>query len=216
MGDTDQWKRWIEQSGTERTRLPLTSAPQTSASRTATAAAATARPVPVLHRPVVRSVGSTQPWTDRPVPVSAPEMRFPSDRRYSRNHMWVAPTTGEIGITDALARLLLIVTAIDWLVDEASVVEPGDPMLRLTARRREDFRAAVQLTLVAPVTGLLLERNPKLTRHAILKFREDPFALLHSPYDEGWLARLSIAEGAADALMDATSYRTYVAGLLET
>ena len=54
--------------------------------------------------------------------------------------------------------------------------------------------------LFAPVSGLVVERNDAAVGA--------PEVVGQSPYGEGWLLRVSVAdEGELDSLMDATTYR---------
>ena len=104
---------------------------------------------------------------------------FPDDRLYRSSHVWVQPAQPgrvRIGI-DAFA-----VHLIDSILSVTSP-EPGQTV------QRGDAVAVVESTLGSlplrsPCPGTVCLANPAL--------RDDPALLLRSPYDDGWLAELSV------------------------
>ena len=58
--------------------------------------------------------------------------------------------------------------------------------------------------LISPLSGTVLEVNPKVVA--------EPETVNEDPYGDGWLVRISLADGSgADELMDAAAYKAFVA-----
>jgi glycine cleavage system H protein len=121
----------------------------------------------------------------------------PEDLLYSSSHEWLRrgePAT--IGITQF---------AQDQLGD---VVFVELPQVGATITAGENFGSVESVKTVsdlyAPVSGTVVEVNAALI--------DDPELVNSSPYDEGWLIRVAIADeaGLAD-LMDRQTYETTVA-----
>lgn len=130
--------------------------------------------------------------------------------------MWVS-ASDRAGITDAIASQLALVTHLEWLVEDGEWIDSGAQLVRVAAVRRGDVMGPLaQLTLVAPLSGVISARNPRLTHHSILQFREDPQSLIASPYDQGWLVEFQQPEHVQPDLMSAATYREYVGRLLGT
>ena len=113
------------------------------------------------------------------------EARFPTDRRYAKNHMWARAheDVWRFGFSAYAVRLLQDVYFLDWAVD------PGD---RLGERREigaiESSKA--ESALYAPIAGQLVEFNTEVVR--------DPALINVEPYGRGWL--FAIAGQGADLL----------------
>ncbi len=123
----------------------------------------------------------------------------PEDLKYTDTHEWVK-TEDEIatvGITDyAQAEL-----------GEKVFVEL--PKVGASARRGEVFGSVESFKavsdLVSPVTGEVVEVNEKVVN--------DPELISRSPYGDGWLVRVAMADPKQlDDLMTADRYRTMLDG----
>lgn len=102
------------------------------------------------------------------------EARFPTDRRYARNHMWGQDRAGEIrfGFSAYAVRLLQDVYFLEWSVDAPS---------RLTEKQQIGFIESkkAESDLFAPAAGELIRFNDKLLA--------DPTAINLDTYGDGWL-----------------------------
>lgn len=112
--------------------------------------------------------------------------------KYSEEHEWVAVsgTTVTIGITDFAA---------DALGDIVFVELPAVG----TALTRGDVFGEAESTksvseLYAPVTGTVVEVNDAVA--------DDPSLVNASPFEDAWLIKVEIADGAADGLLDRDAY----------
>jgi glycine cleavage system H protein len=102
------------------------------------------------------------------------EAKFPHDRQYSDNHLWLQ-RHGEVyrvGLTAYSVRLLQDVYFLDWTVDAGVEV-----------RRKQEIgeveSSKALSSLYAPVDGVLVEFNEELL--------EDPSAINTDSYGSGWL-----------------------------
>jgi len=123
---------------------------------------------------------------------------YPDDLRYHREHDWVRIEDGEavLGITwfaqDSLGELV-----------HFEAPEEGASMSKDASYGEVESVKAVS-DLIAPVSGDVLEVNPKVV--------EAPETANDDPYGEGWLVRVSLNDPSeADALMDAAEYKRFVA-----
>ena len=127
------------------------------------------------------------------------EARFPTDRRYSSNHMW-AQNRGKLvrfGFTAYAVRLLQDVYFLDWLVDEGSRLERRQPMGAIESKKAES-------DLYAPDDGKLLRLNEALL--------DDPSAINVDKYGEGWLFEM---ESTGAALMSVGEYIEHLGSVWE-
>ena len=118
----------------------------------------------------------------------------PHDLAYSNDHLWVRRDGGEalLGVTafacDQLGEIVYV-----ELPEAATVLHQDEPFGVI-----ESVKSVSDL--FAPVSGLVVERNDAAVGA--------PEVVGQSPYGEGWLLRVSVAdEGEMDSLMDATTYR---------
>lgn len=121
----------------------------------------------------------------------------PDDRRYTREHEWVRTegTVATIGITEFAQSELGDVTYVE-LPEVGRQLQAGDAFGVV-----ESVKAVSDV--YAPVSGTVIEINSDLDAR--------PDALNESPYDDAWLIRLEMNEGAEiDSLLDAASYQAYV------
>ena len=122
---------------------------------------------------------------------------IPDDLRYTSDHEWLRrddanPDEAVIGITDFAQDQLGDVVYLD-LPAEGDDVSAGD-------RFGEIESVKTVSDLYAPISGEVLAANGEL--------EEQPELVNDSPYDEGWLIRVRIAdESELDDLLDADAYR---------
>jgi len=124
---------------------------------------------------------------------------IPADLRYSKEHEWVRmEEAGEavIGITDFAQDQLGDVVFLD-LPDEGVTITQF-------AKLGEIESVKSVSDLFAPISGTVLSRN----QTAI----DAPELVNASPYEDGWLLRLRIADPAElDNLLSAEEYAAHVA-----
>jgi glycine cleavage system H protein len=124
-------------------------------------------------------------------------VEFPSDRRYSREHEWVAADgdTGRIGITDY---------AQDQLGDVVFVQLPEvglEVVAHASCAEVESTKSVSEI--YSPVTGTIASVNEALN--------DEPERLNRDPYGEGWIFTITIADaGELDTLLDAAAYQRMV------
>jgi len=125
-------------------------------------------------------------------------MNVPENLRYTSDHEWILieDSVGTVGITEF---------AQDQLGD---VVFLELPHIGKTVDRGEAFGVIESVKAVydlfAPASGEVVGRN-----EAIL---DAPEKVNQSPYDEGWLIRIRLADMTeVDGLMDAAAYRAAIA-----
>ncbi|MGB3730762.1 glycine cleavage system protein GcvH [Microbacterium sp.] len=118
--------------------------------------------------------------------------------KYSEEHEWVAldGSTATIGITDYAA---------DALGDIVFVELPAVG----TALSRGDVFGEAESTksvseLYAPVAGTVTEINEAVV--------DDPALLNSSPFEEAWLVKIEVADGALDGLLDRDGYTAITEG----
>jgi len=120
---------------------------------------------------------------------------IPDDRRYVASHEWVR-------VDDGTARLGISDFAQDELGDVVFVElpAPGDALARNEAFGVVESIKAVS-DLYAPVSGTVTAVNESL--------EQQPELVNESPYDEGWLLELELADPAeVEELLTAEAYRT--------
>lgn len=102
------------------------------------------------------------------------EARFPVDRLYSRNHMWLAAegASYRAGFSAFAVRLLQDVYFLDWSVDAGSAVRERQEIGEIESSK------AVS-SIYAPAAGTLLGFNGALLN--------DPTPINTEGYGRGWL-----------------------------
>ena len=105
------------------------------------------------------------------------EARFPADRYYSENHLWLKTTAGgfRVGFTAYSVRLLQDVYFLDWSIDP-------DTEVRQKQEIGEIESSKALSSLYAPCSGRLLAFNEALL--------DDPSAINTDNYGLGWLFEL--------------------------
>jgi glycine cleavage system H protein len=119
---------------------------------------------------------------------------IPADLRYAKSHEWVklaADGTALVGITDYAQNSLGDITFIQ-LPKVGAALKAGE-----TFGVVESVKAASDV--YAPVAGTVLEVNQALDAN--------PEKVNASPYADGWMLKLKVADAAAvAALLDAAGY----------
>ena len=114
---------------------------------------------------------------------------YPTDRRYSKEHEWIATEgdTVRVGITDFAQQELGDIVFVE-LPEAGKLLDQGDE-----AAVVESVKAASEL--YAPVAGTVSAVNHRLT--------DDPALVNSAPTAGGWFVRLTLKDpGELDALMD--------------
>jgi glycine cleavage system H protein len=122
---------------------------------------------------------------------------YPEDLKYTAEHEWVRPTTGEmvqVGIThyaqDALGDVVYV-----------ALPEPGTEVTAGQAIGEVESTKSVS-DVYAPVTGTVAARNDQLS--------DQPDLVNSDPYGDGWMMEISCSGGASEAtaeLLDAPAYQ---------
>jgi glycine cleavage system H protein len=109
------------------------------------------------------------------------EALFPTDRHYSKNHMWVQQCgdTYRCGFTAYAVRLLQDVYFLEWCVDQGSVLRDRQQIGAIESKKAES-------DLFAPMAGRLMLFNEQLL--------EDPSAINVDKYGDGWLFEIASDE----------------------
>ena len=126
------------------------------------------------------------------------DYEIPEDLLYTEEHEWLRrdeenPDQGTIGITDFAQDGVGDVVYLD-LPSEGDSVSAGEPCGEIES-------AKTVSDLYAPVDGVVVATNGDL--------EDQPELVNLSPYGDGWLIRVRIADaGQVDTLLDASAYRT--------
>lgn len=112
--------------------------------------------------------------------------------KYSEEHEWVAVagTIATIGITDFAADALGDIVFVE-LPAVGTELSGGEVF-----GEAESTKSVSEL--YAPVTGTVTEVNEAVV--------DDPALLNSSPFEDAWLIKVAVADGAADALLDRDAY----------
>jgi len=120
-----------------------------------------------------------------------------SNLRYTQEHEWVRRDDGgvyTVGITDYAQSLLGDLVYVE-LPEGDAALSNGDQCAVV-----ESVKAATDV--YAPLSGTVTEANEVLG--------DASETINQSPYDDGWLWRMTVADASAfDALMDAEAYREF-------
>lgn len=127
------------------------------------------------------------------------EARFPTDRRYAKNHMWAQEREGvfRFGFSMYAVRLLQDVYFLDWSVDAETRLRERQQLGSIESSKAES-------DLYAPVAGTLTRFNPTLL--------SDPSMINVDPYGEGWLLEIA---GPGDMLLSPEDYLVHLAASWE-
>ncbi|MGD0205970.1 MAG: glycine cleavage system protein GcvH [Dehalococcoidia bacterium] len=130
-------------------------------------------------------------------------MPSPADRRYTKEHEWVRVQNdlGTVGITDYAQDQLGDIVYVD-------LPSPGTQVKALDKLGEIESVKAVS-DLYSPVSGEVVEVNQEII--------DRPELVNQSPYDEGWLVRVRLADPAeVDNLLTAKQYDELIAQARET
>jgi glycine cleavage system H protein len=125
-------------------------------------------------------------------------MPSPTDRRYTKEHEWVRVEDGlgTVGITDYAQDQLGDIVYLD-LPSLGTQVKQLDKLGEI-----ESVKAVSDL--YSPVSGEVAEVNQEIS--------DKPELVNQSPYDEGWLVRVRLADPAeVDNLLTAEQYDELIA-----
>lgn len=126
-------------------------------------------------------------------------MNFPAELKYSEDHEWIRVEEGNIayvGITDFAQSELgeLVYVEVDTIDED---LEKGDVFGTIEAVKTTS-------DLFIPVTGKILEFNPKLDEAE----GDEPGLINSDPYGDGWIVKIEISDASQlDDLMDAEAYK---------
>jgi glycine cleavage system H protein len=129
-------------------------------------------------------------------------MEFPENLKYTEDHEWIRMEddgTAFVGITDFAQSEL----------DELVYIEVETVGESLDQGEIFGTVEAVKTTsdLFMPVTGEILEFNPKLDEAE----GDDPTLVNQDPYGDGWIIKIKVSDpDELDELMDASAYEETV------
>lgn len=112
--------------------------------------------------------------------------------KYTDEHEWLSVTDGvaTIGITDYAADKLGDVVFVE-LPEVGTEITAGSVVGEIESTKSVG-------ELYAPLAGTVTEINDAVV--------DDPSLVNAEPFEGGWLIRISVADGAADGLLDRAAY----------
>lgn len=118
--------------------------------------------------------------------------------KYSEEHEWVAldGSVATVGITDFAADALGDIVFVELPAVGAAFTR-GDVF-----GEAESTKSVSEL--YAPVTGTVTEVNQAVV--------DDPALLNSSPFEDAWLIKVEVADGALDGLLDRDGYVAHTEG----
>ncbi|HEX4148268.1 MAG TPA: glycine cleavage system protein H [Pirellulales bacterium] len=121
--------------------------------------------------------------------------RFPTDRKYAKNHMWASPGDAgyRFGFSAYAVRLLQDVYFLEWSIDAGAALREKQAIGAIESSKAES-------ELYAPLAGRLLEFNETLLH--------DPSAINVDTYGGGWLFELA---GDGQSLLEPDAYLEHLA-----
>jgi len=120
-----------------------------------------------------------------------------NDLKYTDTHEWVklSGNTAHVGITDHAQSELTDIVFVEF-PEVGKEVKKGDELCVV-----ESVKSVSEI--YAPVSGKISNVNKKL--------EEAPETINESPYDEGWLVEIELAnKSEIDKLLDADSYKKLI------
>ncbi len=124
-------------------------------------------------------------------------MNFPENLKYTKEHEWIKleGNTGTIGITDFAQSELGDIVYVD-IDPDLSEITAGESFGTIEAVKTVS-------DLYAPVSGKVLEINPKL--------EDEPELINSDPYGEGWILKVEVENPSeVDELLDSSAYKNLV------
>ncbi len=127
------------------------------------------------------------------------QARFPTDRRYARNHMWARQHDGafRFGFAAYAARLLQNIYFLEWDVEIGDKVEPRQDLGFIESSK-------AQSDICCPMGGVVTDLN--------LAVLYDPSIINSDMYGAGWLFAI---RGSGDDLLTPEEYLRHVAAVWE-
>jgi len=122
------------------------------------------------------------------------EARFPTDRRYAKNHMWAqeCDDTLRIGFSAYAVRLLQDVFFLEWTVDAGTELRDRQQIGCIESSKAES-------DLFAPLPGCVTEFNEVLL--------SDPTPINTDKYAGGWLFAM---QGDSSSLLSPEQYMEHL------
>lgn len=116
--------------------------------------------------------------------------RFPTDRKYAKNHMWAASNEGgyRFGFSAYAVRLLQDVYFLEWSIDAGTTLREKQAIGAIESSKAES-------ELYSPMPGRLLKFNESLLK--------DPSTINVDTYGGGWLFEMS---GEGETLLEPEAY----------
>ncbi len=124
-------------------------------------------------------------------------MNFPENLRYTKEHEWIKleGNTGTIGITDFAQSELGDIVYVD-IDPDLSEITAGESFGTIEAVKTVS-------DLYAPVSGKVLEINPKL--------EDEPELINSDPYGEGWILKVEVENpDSVSELLDSAAYKNLI------
>ncbi len=124
-------------------------------------------------------------------------MNIPAELKYTSDHEWVRieGNTATVGVTDFAQSELGDIVFVD-INTVGNELKSGDIFGTVEAVKTVS-------DLFLPLNGTIAEVNPGL--------ESNPEAVNSDPYGEGWMVKVTIAEGAdTSSLLDADAYKALI------
>lgn len=124
-------------------------------------------------------------------------MNFPENLKYSKDHEWVRVEGNEayIGISDFAQSELGEIVFVD-IDTEGETVDKGEIFGSIEAVKTVS-------DLIMPITGEVLEVNPKL--------EDEPELVNNDPYGDGWIVKVTLDdESELDDLLSSKDYKSEI------
>jgi len=119
----------------------------------------------------------------------------PEGFRYTKEHEWIDPKTGKVGITDYAQHSLTDIVFVE-LPEKGKKTEQGKSFAIV-----ESVKSVSDV--FAPASGVVEDNNPQLS--------EKPQLVNEEPFGKGWIAKLKIANSAElTKLLDKKAYESYL------
>jgi glycine cleavage system H protein len=121
-----------------------------------------------------------------------------AELKFHPEHAWIAVegNQGTIGISDYAQQQLGEIIYVD-LPEVEKEIRTGEALCALESNK-------VAADVIAPVSGVIIETNGALD--------EEPNLINSSPYEQGWLVKISLKNPAElEALMDRSAYEKFLA-----
>ena len=119
----------------------------------------------------------------------------PEGFRYTKEHEWIDPKTGKVGITDYAQHSLTDIVFVE-LPENGKKTEQGKSFAIV-----ESVKSVSDV--FAPASGTVEESNSALS--------EKPQLVNEDPYGKGWIAKIKISNAAElNRLMDKNAYGAYL------